>query len=897
MAPLIPAGAGIGEDHPSKTWSFQTLCATIYDPDHLDQYGSSSTPIYQCTTFKGLPGTKKTAYDYSRSSNPSRSVLQNHLSKIQGAKYSFAVSTGMACLDIITRSVKPNEVILAGDDIYGGTHRLLGMLMKNNNIKVVHVDMSDQKLLAETVRQLVEDGKQPGAPKLGMVLVETPTNPMLKVIDIRACVQSVRKYISAEDAPIIMDNTMMSPALMRPLELGVDAVYDSATKYLSGHHDLMAGIIATNNDDLAQTYHFTINSVGNALAPFESFLLMRGLKTLHIRLAAQQLGAQRVAEHLQGLGFKTHYPGLKGHPGRDMHFSQAKGAGAVISFETDDPQLSQMVVNATRLWGVSVSFGSVNSLISMPCLMSHAAIDPKVRAARALPENLLRLCVGIEDPDDLIADLDAAFLAAGALHKDANGQLTRAKPASSTAANGSMSAPAAAAASPASQQSIVVSAPGKVILFGEHAVVHGVTALAASVGLRCYALVQPRGDGKVQLELPELKVNHEWIIADLPWDAVPSKVGGLNKATETPTELDARLLRRIVQTVESKAAAAERDHASCVAFLYLFMTLGAKSHQGQTFTFRSLLPISAGLGSSAAYSACLASALLYTNGVISIPSASSPISSADADLVNSYAFLSERVLHGNPSGVDNSVAVYGGCLTFTRPSAPRNQHKSNELKLLPNVHAKRLLLTDTGVSRDTKALVAGVQQRLDQDPSQVNAAFDTIQKIADEAAQLLTSGGKDADVKLGELMKKNHQLLASPLGVSHPSLEEVRNALSTVSPALSTKLTGAGGGGCAVTLIPSGTPDNVVSEARESLQRLPDFSSVHETVVGGSGLSVLGDVKVLRSASVDVNGETGEQTHHFEGERFAKAGLEELGEWLEGTEGKARQGWSRVEQK
>lgn len=173
MAPLIPAGAGIGEDHPSKTWSFQTLCATIYDPDHLDQYGSSSTPIYQCTTFKGLPGTKKTAYDYSRSSNPSRSVLQNHLSKIQGAKYSFAVSTGMACLDIITRSVKPNEVILAGDDIYGGTHRLLGMLMKNNNIKVVHVDMSDQKLLTETVRQLVEDGKQPGAPKLGMVSTRT----------------------------------------------------------------------------------------------------------------------------------------------------------------------------------------------------------------------------------------------------------------------------------------------------------------------------------------------------------------------------------------------------------------------------------------------------------------------------------------------------------------------------------------------------------------------------------------------------------------------------------------------------------------------------------------------------------------------------------------------------
>lgn len=706
---------------------------------------------------------------------------------------------------------------------------------------------------------------------------------MLQVIDIKACVKAVRKYTSAEDTPIVMDNTMMSPALMRPLDLGVDIVYDSGTKYLSGHHDLMAGIIATNNDDFAKTIAFTINSVGNALAPFEAFLLMRGLKTLSIRLTAQQTGAQRVAEHLQHLGFKTNYPGLKGHPSRDIHFGQAKGAGAVISFETDDPELSQKVVNATRLWGVSVSFGSVNSLISMPCLMSHAAIDPKIRAERKLPEDLIRLCVGIEDPDDLIQDLDAAFLAAGALHKDANGQLTRSK---------SVEAAAAAATSiPAAQQPLVVSAPGKVILFGEHAVVHGVTALAASVNLRCYAFVEPRADGKVQLELPELNVDHEWIIADLPWDAVPSKVGGLNSTDAAPTELDARLLRRIVQTVEVKAAAAERDHASCVAFLYLFMTLGAKSHQGQTFTFRSLLPISAGLGSSAAYSACLASAILYTNGILSLPTSSS-IPSGDAALINTYAFLSERVLHGNPSGVDNSVAVYGGCLTFTRPNAPRNQLKGNELKLLPSVHEKRLLLTDTGVARDTKKLVAGVQEKLEQDSVTVNKAFDAIQAISDEASKLLTSGGKDTDAELGKLIERNHALLQS-LGVSHPSLEAVRTSLSTVSPSLATKLTGAGGGGCAVTLIPSGTSPTTVDEARQSLARLSAFSSVHETTVGGAGLSVLGDVTKLRASLVGRDGETGEVTRELEKERFTRATQEELGEWLEGESAK----WCRVEGK
>ncbi|CAO1614795.1 unnamed protein product [Jaminaea pallidilutea] len=882
---------------PAPAYHFSTLCATVSDPEHADQYGSSSVPIYQSTTFKGLPGSEAKAseeFDYSRSGNPTRTVLQTHLSKVQNCKHSFAVSTGMACLDVITRPVRPGECIIAGDDIYGGTNRLLGLLSSSGGIDTHHIDTTNHQVLEETVRKVVEEQAK-GGPRLGMVILETPTNPLLKIVDIKACVAAVRKHCAAEQVPIVLDNTMMSPVLMRPLEMGVDVVYDSATKYLSGHHDLMAGVIATNRDDLAKSYAFIINSVGNALAPFESFLLLRGLKTLSLRLHAQQTSSQIIAEHLDSLGFKTNYPGLKNHPGRDVHYSQARGAGAVISFETEDAELSQRIVGATRLWGVSVSFGCVNSLISMPCLMSHASIDPKVRAARRLPEDLIRLCVGIEEVEDLIGDLDSALLAAGAVERDSNGKLIRSRKGVAATASTSIAPSDTTTASQSAPAPIMVSAPGKVILFGEHAVVHGVTALAASVNLRCYALVQPRFDGKVHLELPELQVEHDWIVADLPWDALPSSIGGLDTQPHNDSqELDARLLRRIVQAVEVKATQEERSHASCVAFLYLYMTLSAKRKQGQTYTFRSLLPISAGLGSSASYSACLASALLYTNAWL--PEVTGPSNALPADhtaMINKYAFLSERVLHGNPSGVDNSVAVYGGCLAFTRPNSPRNQLTQNRLDLLHGVKEKRLLLTDTGVPRDTKKLVAGVQEALNANPASVNAAFDAIQKISDEAAQLLTKGtgsSNDDDGELAALIERNHVLLQK-LGVSHPSLEAIRTTLSALSPTLATKLTGAGGGGCALTLLPAGTSEALVSSALDSLRRL-EVSSVHQTVVGGPGVSVLRDYETLQKSSVGREGETGELRREVEQERFRRATKEELGGWLEGQCG---QGWARAE--
>jgi cystathionine beta-lyase/cystathionine gamma-synthase len=199
-------------------------------------------------------------------------------------------------------------------------------------------------------------------------LIESPTNPLIQIADIAAISELVHFHIP--DAIVVVDNTMMSPYLQRPLDHGADIVYDSATKYLSGHHDLMAGVICCNRDDLAQSVAFTINSIGNGLSPFDSFLLLRGIKTLAVRLDRQQANAVLVAEYLDKLEFKVHFPGLANHPGREIHERLSKGPGAVLSFVTEDKELSEKIVGATRLWGISVSFGCVNSLISMPCLMS-----------------------------------------------------------------------------------------------------------------------------------------------------------------------------------------------------------------------------------------------------------------------------------------------------------------------------------------------------------------------------------------------------------------------------------------------------------------------------------------------------------------------------------------------
>lgn len=265
--------------------------------------------------------------------------------------------------------------------------------------------------------------------KTALVLLESPTNPLIKVVDIPSI--SRITHDASPRALVVVDNTMLSPYLQNPLDLGADIVYESGTKYLSGHHDLMAGVIAVQDSALGevalykvfaylQKLYFTINASGCGLAPFDSWLLLRGVKTLAVRMERQQANADQIARWLEAHGFKVRYPGLPSHPQYELHRSMARGAGAVLSFETGNVKVSERIVEACRIWGISVSFGCVNSLIrlsnrwsvwltvSLPCKMSHASIDPATRAERALPEDLIRLCVGIEDVHDLIQDLESA---------------------------------------------------------------------------------------------------------------------------------------------------------------------------------------------------------------------------------------------------------------------------------------------------------------------------------------------------------------------------------------------------------------------------------------------------------------------------------------------------------
>ncbi|KAJ6577390.1 Cys/Met metabolism PLP-dependent enzyme-domain-containing protein [Mycena capillaripes] len=849
MAPTIDPKVSPSHDLPTpepesplrtrKPYRFSTLCATVENPDQKDQYGSSSVPIYQSATFKGVGNV----YDYSRSGNPTRSHLEHHIAKISSAAYALTVSSGMAALDVILRILKPGDEIIAGDDLYGGTNRLLTYIRSHGGVVVHHVDTTDPASILPFIHPT----------KTAMVLLESPTNPLLKIADIAAISKDVKER--APDAIVVVDNTMMSPYLQRPLEHGADIVYDSATKYLSGHHDLMAGVITCNRDDLKKQMAFTINSVGNALAPNDCFLLLRGTKTLALRMDRQQATSQLVATYLHSLGFPTHYPGLPNHPGRAIHERIASGNGAVLSFETGDKEMSERIVGGARLWGISVSFGCVNSLISMPCVMSHASIDPATRAARGLPEDLIRLCVGIEDPVDLIDDLEHALIDAGAIAFNVQqNKYTRVLPSTNDELNRAVQKLGLEETD--DDQEWFVSAPGKVILFGEHAVVHGVTAVAASVDLRCYGLATPRHDGKVSVHFADIdNFYHEWDIESLPWDAATPIASG----QEHPDVLDQVLMDAIVSgPLKDLGEEAKHAKAAGLAFLYMYLMLGHSRRPSFNFTARGTLPVGAGLGSSASFSTCAATALLLLNRAIALPPPPQPTSTAPgstaphvhishqgrrfippsiAEYVNKWAFVAEKVLHGNPSGVDNSVSVFGGALAYTRAGFGFNGKSGMEQ--IQGFKSLKFLLTNSKIPRDTKKLVAGVGALKAAEPELVDSILKAIQSITDEARRALADpelSRTELLSALSALIRENHEHLVT-LGVSHPSLETIRATTAAVPYELSTKLTGAGGGGCAVTLV----PDDFQEAALDKLiAELTNEKFVpYLTSVGGSGLGIL----------------------------------------------------------
>ena len=390
-----------------RTGRKYALATELVYTQSSDQYGASSVPIYQSATFY-QPGSGGGEYDYTRSGNPTRTHLERHLAKIMNAARCLAVTSGMGALDVITRLLRPGDEVVTGDDLYGGTNRLLKYLSTNQGIIVRHVDTTSLPAVTRAINS-----------KTTMVLLETPTNPLIKVVDIGAI--SSAAHNANPNAIVAVDNTMLSPLLQSPLELGADVSYESGTKYLCGHHDVMAGVLAVADHELGQKLYFTINSTGCGLSPQDSWLLLRGIKTLAVRMETQQRNAQRIADYLDSIGFQVSYPGLKNHSQYDLHWRQASGAGAVMSFKTGDTRLSERIVGSVRLWAISVSFGCVNSLISMPCKMSHASIDKATRRERGLAEDVIRLCVGIEDVDDLIEDLRRALVEAGAVKVSLDG--------------------------------------------------------------------------------------------------------------------------------------------------------------------------------------------------------------------------------------------------------------------------------------------------------------------------------------------------------------------------------------------------------------------------------------------------------------------------------------------
>lgn len=355
--------------------------------DHDDTYHSSVPPLYQSATFKAIDAVHEGEFKYTREGNPTRTILEIHVAKIIRCKHVLAVNSGMACLDIITRLLNAGDELICGQVLYGGSDKLMKSAKRGTGIILRHIDFTD-----------IEGVKRQMSSRTSMVVIETPTNPLMQVVDVKAIAELAHR--SNPKCIVVCDNTMNSSILMKPLELGADIHYESGTKYLNGHHDLMAGIIASNRDDLIEDMRNSIETIGSGLAPFESWLLLRGLKTYALRMERICSNTFKLATWLEDNGFKVHYPGLKTHPQYELQMRQTNGTGGLFSFETGDKDLSEKIVANCKIFSVTISFGAVNSLISMPF---------RVDSNPNHPNDLIRVCVGIENIQDLIEDMDQAI--------------------------------------------------------------------------------------------------------------------------------------------------------------------------------------------------------------------------------------------------------------------------------------------------------------------------------------------------------------------------------------------------------------------------------------------------------------------------------------------------------
>lgn len=384
-------------------YSIKTLCVTgnpQYKP--RDNTGCIMPPIYQSATFAHPALGRSTGFDYSRTQNPTREYVENLVASLDGAKYGFAFATGMAAISTLFAIIPSGATVIAGDDLYGGTIRLFNTVEKRNGLKIRYTDTSDLENIKNEFRAAKSSGE-----KVYALFIETPSNPTMAITDIRACADIAHE----NGAFLFTDNTFLTPYFQQPLPLGSDIIIQSGTKFLSGHNDTLAGFITTSDEKFAETLAFTTKTLGACLSPFDAFLIVRGIKTLALRMESSQANALKIADFLKSQKNVTKilYPGLSGSAGYELNKKQASGSGAMMSLYVDSDERAAKVLEKVSLIHFAESLGGTDTLITYPLTQTHSDVPEAERERKGINGKLLRLSIGIEDADDLIADLEQAL--------------------------------------------------------------------------------------------------------------------------------------------------------------------------------------------------------------------------------------------------------------------------------------------------------------------------------------------------------------------------------------------------------------------------------------------------------------------------------------------------------
>lgn len=358
--------------------------------------GAIMTPVYLTSTYVQDELGKHKGYEYARSKNPTREALERNVAALEGARHGFAFSSGTACIDSIIKLFQSGDHIICGENVYGGTFRLFDRLLKNYGLRFSYVDTRDPNRIAEAC-----------TPNTRAVLIETPTNPLMWITDLGAAAEAAH----AAGALLIVDNTFATPFFQHPFQHGADIVYHSTTKYLNGHSDMIGGIALLNDDDIAERLGFIQNAAGAIPGPFDSWLALRGTKTLHLRMPRHDENGRRVAAYLaERLGAENViYPGLESHPQHDVARRQMTGYGGMITVDMGTRERAAAFLSGTRIFSLAESLGGVESLISHPASMTHASVPPDRRAQLGITDGLVRLSCGVEDVGDLLSDLEVAL--------------------------------------------------------------------------------------------------------------------------------------------------------------------------------------------------------------------------------------------------------------------------------------------------------------------------------------------------------------------------------------------------------------------------------------------------------------------------------------------------------